>query len=282
MGGKNSESYRTLSPTHLTRKEVYSFGSIMPTPPSTERDPVRLQRLIELDASDFYNRRAKWVLVPVLAMYIFHSVFLSRGQRSDTRSISGEGLAMDLVAPLPLPLLHAHSSGAIVLVLLTLLQKETVPGMLHAPTKDGSRPLGFATSGARLHRRLGYGCLTALAVMDAAGYAMHRYSAFANFDTFSVLFALPFASWLVAIPLTARCGWMRAHRLASNMLLKGCIATPLSRLGGALLQHRGWPTAAGYYSGIFGVASVIALWQVADLVLMWREAQWEGGDAKTL
>ena len=219
----------------------------MPTPPSTERD-VRVQRLIELDATDFYNRRAKWVLVPVLAMYNFHSVFLSRGQRSDTRSISGEGLAMDLVAPLPLPLLHAHSCGAIVLVLLTLLQKETVPGMLRAPTKDGSRPLGLATSGARLHRRLGYGCLTALAVMDAAGYAMGRYSAFANFDTFSVLFALPFAAWLVAIPLTARCGWMRSHRLASNMLLKGCIATPLSRLGGALLQHRGWPTAAGYYT----------------------------------
>ena len=162
----------------------------MPTPPSTERD-VRVQRLIELDATDFYNRRAKWVLVPVLAMYIFHSVFLSRGQRSDTRSISGEGLAMDLVAPLPLPLLHAHSCGAIVLVLLTLLQKETVPGMLRAPTKDGSRPLGLATSGARLHRRLGYGCLTALAVMDAAGYAMGRYSAFANFDTFSVHCRLP-------------------------------------------------------------------------------------------
>ena len=73
--------------------------------------------------------------------------------------------------------------------------------------------------------------------MDAAGYAMGRFSSFAHFDTFSVLFALPFAIWLVSIWVTAKAKWLQTHRLLSNMLLKGCIATPLARAGGALLQH---------------------------------------------
>ena len=73
--------------------------------------------------------------------------------------------------------------------------------------------------------------------MDAAGYAMGRFSSFSHFDTFSVLFALPFAVWLVGIWLTATRGWLQTHRLLSNMLLKGCIATPLARAGGALPQQ---------------------------------------------
>ena len=55
-----------------------------------------------------------------------------------------------------------------------------------------------------------------------------------------------------------------------NMLLKGCIATPLSRVGGAFLQRRGWALAPGYYQGIFGVAAVIGVWQLADIVVLAR------------
>ena len=109
--------------------------------------------------------------------------------------------------------------------------------------------------------------------MDAAGYAMGRFSSFAHFDTFSVLFAAPFALWLVGIWLTATSGWLRTHRLLSNMLLKGCIATPLARAGGALLQQfrPDLGIAFGYYGGIGAVTVLIGVWQVFELAAFARE-----------
>ena len=120
-------------------------------------------------------------------------------------------------------------------------------------------------SPCKVHRRLGYCILLACAIMDGAGYYMGRYSAFPHFETFSVWFALPFAVWLILIPLTAKLKLLHTHRLLSNMLVKGCIATPLSRVGGAHLQRMGWETASGYYVGIFGVAMVIGVWQLIDI-----------------
>ena len=87
-----------------------------------------------------------------------------------------------------------------------------------------------------------------------------------GFDTFVLWFAAPFAFWLVGILLSARAQWWRTHALLANMLLKSAIATPLSRLVAAGLQtYGGWPAEQGYYQGIFGTASVFAVWQAADL-----------------
>ena len=105
--------------------------------------------------------------------------------------------------------------------------------------------------------------------MDTAGYLMCKNSTFEHFQAFAVLFALPFAVWFVGIWLSARLGWWRAHGFLANMLLKGCIATPLSRVGGAALQRRGWDYAPGYYQGIFGVAAVIAVWQLVDIARLY-------------
>ena len=179
---------------------------------------------------------------------------------------------MDLSSPFPLWLLRMHRYGAVALVVLVLLQKEVVRAMAAAfPGLAARRRLGYGALAA-LHRRAGYAALVALAVMDGAGFvAGSAHSAFPGFRTFSYFFAAPFALWLLCIWLTAATGWLRAHAFLSNMLLKGCIATPLSRLGGAALQRLGWPTAAGYYVGIFGVACAIGLWQAADCVDAARE-----------
>jgi len=237
----------------------------MPSPPAAQcRDDV-----LKIDAADWYHRRIKHVAVPVLVVYTVHAL-VTPGIRSKHLSISGDsGLTMDLKAALPPVMLHAHSIGALSMVCMILVQKELVRSRLYNTLRS---PVQYASS-MLVHRRLGYAILVACLVMDAAGYAMGHFSAFPSFEVFSAWFALPFAAWLVAIPLTARAGWLRSHRLASNMLLKGCIATPLSRLGGAGLQRLGWATASGYYVGIFGVACAIGLWQVADVVGFVREVR---------
>lgn len=232
---------------------------------------TRAQRrqLVESDANDLYHRRIKYVALPVLSVYVVHALWactkvLARGSPGGDgvkMSIGGDGLKMNLTAPFPPWMLAAHSIGACVLVALTLVQK----GM-------AAQWLVEVPAAALRHRRLGYMILVALAVMDSAGYAMGSgYSAFPGFATFAKFFAAPFALWLVGIWLTARAGWLHAHALLGNMLLKGCIATPLSRLGGAALQRCGWSTAAGYYQGIGAVTCVIGAWQLGDLVAFVRD-----------
>ena len=55
------------------------------------------------------------------------------------------------------------------------------------------------------------------------------------------------------------------------MVLKSCIAVPLSRVMGAYLQRSGWGEASGYYTGILATTVLIGLWQVYELYL-WVKA----------
>ena len=71
------------------------------------------------------------------------------------------GLEMDLHTRFPGWMLRAHSFGACALVALTLAQKEVV-----------RRMAAEAAGAVTLHRRLGYAALTALVIMDVAGYAL--------------------------------------------------------------------------------------------------------------
>ena len=229
--------------------------------------------VVKADAADAYHRCLKIIAFPCLVAYTLNA--LMHEGRTFTASTNGEylsmsgdsGLRMTLSQPMPAWMLKAHSYGALALVLLVLSQKEVVRRM-------ASDYAGFA----RAHRVLGYATLAALATMDAAGYALCAFSTFEHFAYFAVAFAAPFALWLVGIWYTARTRRWRAHAFLSNMLLKGCIATPLSRLGGAALQRRGWPLAQGYYEGIFGVALIVGLWQAADIAYL--VAGWRAGEAK--
>ena len=220
------------------------------------------------DAADIYHRSFKWIAVPCIAAYAFHAITHNSQQvvRNETAaggfvSVSGaEGLRMSLSAPMPQWMLTAHGRGALMLCGLVFAQKEIVRLMA-----------SDYTSYVQTQRWIGFATLGTLFVFNTSGYLMCAYSTFANFEIFAVLFALPFACWLVGIYATARLGYWRAHAFLSNMLLKGCIATPLSRVGGAMLQRRGWDLASGYYQGIFGVALVIAVWQAVDFVNLLRE-----------
>jgi hypothetical protein len=247
------------------------------------------------DADDLYHTQFKKYVVPVLLIYVLHALWASyktlRRPEEDgdgpMMSVGGDsGLEMDLKEPFPRWMLAAHAVGACVLVVLTIIQKEVVGWMADivkakAESYRGAsaellkvlRSPEYATGLLRLHRRLGYAILACLAVMDGAGYKLgSEYSAFPGFATFAKFFAAPFALWLVGIWATAKLGWLQVHRLLANMLLKGCIATPLSRIGGAILQRSGWSTADGYYKGIGGVAAIIAVWQTYELALFARDS----------
>lgn len=62
------------------------------------------------------------------------------------------------------------------------------------------------------------------------------------------------------------------------MLIKACVAVPLARMGGAVLQRAGWEEEQGYYVGIGGVSLLIFFWLVADAAAMYKET---GTDQKS-
>lgn len=218
------------------------------------------------DADDLYHRVLKFAAVPTIAVYSVHALYheaqqVTGNNQTGYLSTSGDSrLKMTLSSPMPKWMLLAHGRGALALCTLVFLQKEVVRRMAENLRKYRS-----------IHVNLGYLTLACLFIMDAAGYWMCGFSTFENFQLFAIFFAMPFALWLVGIYASARAGWWRSHAFLSNMLLKGCIATPLSRLGGAALQQRGYELAPGYYQGIFGVAFVIGVWQLADSVSLARE-----------
>jgi hypothetical protein len=49
----------------------------------------------------------------------------------------------------------------------------------------------------------------------------------------------------------------RLHRLFSNMLVKCCIAVPISRIADALLQRSGWKEEKGYCMVIRGISALV-------------------------
>ena len=177
--------------------------------------------------------------MPTIAVYSVHALYheaqqvTGNNQKPDTCGASGDGgLKMTLGSPMPKWMLLAHGRGALALCTLVFLQKEVVRRMA-----ENLRSTAQSTS------TWGYLRLACLFIMDAAGYWMCGFSTFENFQLFAIFFAMPFALWLVGIYASARAGWWRSHAFLSNMLLKGCIATPLSRLGGAALQQRGYELA---------------------------------------
>jgi len=111
--------------------------------------------------------------------------------------------------------------------------------------------------------------------MNTGGYLMGSYSLLDKFTTFSFFFALPWWLWIIGIYFTARVKYLRWHRLLSNMLLKGCLAVPCSRLTGAMFQYFGWEESAGYYQGIATAAFIIALWQIGDIYHFIKTHYWK-------
>ena len=53
------------------------------------------------------------------------------------------------------------------------------------------------------------------------------------------------------------------------MVIKGCIAVPMSRVSGAILQREGWGEAEGYYMGILCTSIVIGIWELYEMYQWW-------------
>eukprot|EP01102_Stenamoeba_stenopodia_P014063 TRINITY_DN4640_c0_g1_i2.p1 TRINITY_DN4640_c0_g1~~TRINITY_DN4640_c0_g1_i2.p1 ORF type:complete len:304 (+),score=60.65 TRINITY_DN4640_c0_g1_i2:278-1189(+) len=157
-------------------------------------------------------------------------------------------------------LLSLHSIAAAFLFLLVAIQKYTVQRM-----KDDKDYKTYAD----IHRNVGYICLIVIPTMALGGFLLGGYSSFENFSYFSVVFAAPFVFWTLGIYWTAQkysSSMISAHRLLGNMLLKGCVAVPLARVFGSLLQSRGdWDDEVAFYTGIKLASLLIAIWELTEM-----------------
>lgn len=227
----------------------------------------------------------KAALLPTLLLYaiswtvgagskLIEPVDITSLNASSTLGCSGDvGLCMTFRADRPLNhwLLQGHAVAAVALVALVVAQKELVRRIALFPAS--------VREPWRTHRKLGYITLATMLAMNLCGYLMGPSSSFENFSSFVVLFAAPWVCFAALIVLSGRgsrqsfgaSSWIAEHRLVGNMLLKAALSTPISRLGGSILQrHTSWSLEVGYYIGIFGVTVVVAAWQVAEIYLYWR------------
>jgi hypothetical protein len=109
--------------------------------------------------------------------------------------------------------------------------------------------------------------------MNLFGFLMAEHSSFDGFNIFIFIFAAPFTIFGLGLYFTAKRGeYIRYHRLFGNMLLKGCIGTPLARYGGSILQNMfGYTNERGYYVGIGLVTLLFGVWQFYEIVLFYCE-----------
>jgi hypothetical protein len=217
------------------------------------------------DSKDIYNRGLKWFILIFMGWYIVRSLITQHEDEADngifTSTARDSGLKMHMKQFPPESLLNLHAISGFLLCIFVLVQKHTIILMLEKSYKKY----------AYLHKYLGYTILTLISAMVYGGYALGAYSAFASFDIFSFFFALPFVLWIVGIYYTARASMITFHRLLGNMLLKGCVAVPMSRIGGAFLQGlKGWDAVSGFYQGIGGVALIILIWQTYETYEWWK------------
>ena len=237
---------------------------------------------IALDSVDFWNRWLQYLVLPLLSVYAAIALFRNRDEQPTQVSENefefvarDSGQRMIVQTPFPDFLLQAHTFTALALFMLTFTQKLLLPRMAETRLR------------VQLHRYAGYVILALSSAMAAAGFAMRSYPSIPGFATFSYFFAAPWLFLSITVLASARSKDIALHRLLGNMLLKACIAVPLSRIMGAVLQ-RWWDcddvraqchaqaVAEGYFHGIADTSLVVACWQVAD-VLSYVQSKW-GGD----
>lgn len=231
-----------------------------------------LKTLLEEDTHDVYNTTCRFLLVPLFVIYAMYALFGLTSHSIDTDSNTtthiarDSGLRMQLtVEQLPLLLHRGHSIAAVFLCVTLVCQKQTVVNMYSALcSKDGRY-----ASHLFFHKWIGRLALGLVAVMDLCGLLMGPLSAWDGFTTFNFFFFAPWVFMAIGIYGCASSKLLCYHRFFGNMLLKGCVATPLARLAGAALQKQGWKDAQGYYVGIGMVTAVISAWQIADAAALW-------------
>ena len=215
-----------------------------------------LRQQVLNDSADEFNKFAKWFIIPIVILYVCfilvqpHIVYpVAEGYQTIARD---SGLLMKTIQPFPEYLLSMHWIMAVLLFLLVFFQKLTVYKMLSGWRK-------------KVHSKVGYAILFLIGGMNYAGYKLGDYSSLPNFDWFIIVFAAPWAIWMVSIYITIKLKQIMLHRFLSNMLVKGCIAVPMARIVGSSLQRMGWEEGSGYYTGIGAVSLVISVWLFYDI-----------------
>jgi hypothetical protein len=217
---------------------------------------------LKLDRSDAYNRWVRYVAVPALtaygAMTVLSSHTVEEKDGMFRYAARDTGLVMTTTSVFPKSLLATHMWSGIALFTLTVIQKAVVYGM--------STSYKYYRD---IHGALGFFILLLSLSMAAAGFGLGLHSALPSFVAFSVLFSAPWVFWSVSVWWSASMKRIQLHRLLGNMMLKGCLAVPLSRVVGSVLQQQGWGEAEGYYQGIGFASVVVGVWQIMDLIEFW-------------
>ena len=263
---------------------------------------------LKADSADVYNTKCKRFIVPFAVAYLFvyTSVSLStwwRGggagrplENNVTHHSADCGLRMQLnqvdvqaksIAGFSyFSLIHrSHALAAMSLFFVCIYQKHNVQLMASlakraSATKDYRMQL-------QEHRFYGKVGLLLVLAMDLCGLLMGPFSSWEKFTTFNFFF---FAPWLFMVGGIYGCATSKLikwHRYFGNMLLKGCIATPIARIMGSLLQQlkmlygfNGWDDSHGFYYGIGAVTLIISLWQGKDTLDVLMGKYEEGGEMK--
>lgn len=257
-----------------------------------------VQKHLRADSKDFYNRKCKRFILPFSLAYlcIYSIVSLtSLGNTDPSRETSENfthysadcGLRMQLNkvdvrtksfagVPYFFFLHRTHAVSAISLFLVCIYQKRSVEEMAVTANEAGM------TKQYRIelqkHRRFGKLGLLLVLAMDICGLLMGPFSSWENFTTFNFFFFAPWLFMVAGIYGCASSKLIQWHRYFGNMLLKGCIATPIARSAGSLLQqlniYYGFSKSGdsqGYYYGIGAVTLVISLWQGKDTLDIWLD-----------
>eukprot|EP00045_Choanoeca_perplexa_P001899 m.22250 g.22250 ORF g.22250 m.22250 type:complete len:184 (-) comp11223_c0_seq1:38-589(-) len=170
-------------------------------------------------------------------------------------------LRFDLLDILPAVPLSAHAIAAGILVGQAYFQKWTA---LKLPLTASSKPSSVVVA----HRTNGYLTMAAMLTMATSGFVLGRHGRFPGLSYFNFAFAAPWLGMCYQLYRSVQSRDWLYHQLIGNMIVRSCLAVPLARVIGAMLQqHDHVSNATGYYGGI-GLASVcIGAWQLND----WKE-----------
>jgi hypothetical protein len=233
-------------------------------------------KILQSDANDpRYHSIAKTLLGIPLFMYsvgfllLHHTLNIIKNDQNETTLIIAEakdGLQMSVKHDLPEWKLILHSFCAMGLLFICIFQKENIKWM--------SRSANQYIKWINIHRWVGRFSLVLILGMDIGGLLMGTESTLEKFQIFVIFFAAPFFCFGLGLYLTAKPSLLEYHRIFANMLVKGCIGTPLARLGGSLFQRIGYfNLSSGYYCGIGFVTLILGSWQVVELIEFWINGQ---------
>ena len=161
----------------------------------------------------------------------------------------------------PQVFMRVHYWAGVLLIPFAVIQKHVSLAM--GKVKRSSRTLRFA------HKWLGYTIVLMVCFMAGGGFSLRQYSTFDGFQIAMVLFVAPWVLFALLVPISGYCNWGLTHVISGDALFKACVAVPLARSLGVLLQTcSALSLSNGYYAGILMSTVVIGVWATYDVILL--------------